>query len=281
MAPPVKRQKRLIVLSSDDEGSDSKPAPKPDPTRFKTKATKSNSRGSSISTRSGPNTIAREDTAKPRAAGKAQTSRPISLFFGAGTQAQQPKNQKPPEAVTPEAQDHEDLIVDDSPVENVIDQGERSTKTALDSSKKAPQRSYDNAATTNRPSIQGGGQRFIIPEHSSSVGITSGTSVVAKAKSNAIDLRPWAERYGPTNLEELMVHKKKVLDVRSWLENALRGHDCKVCFSRVICCCPIADSEEETSDSQRPFRRWQDRHRIYARQSDGCRCVGMEESCRL
>lgn len=37
------------------------------------------------------------------------------------------------------------------------------------------------------------------------------------------DLRPWSERFGPTNLDELAVHKKKVADVRQWLEDVLLG----------------------------------------------------------
>lgn len=37
------------------------------------------------------------------------------------------------------------------------------------------------------------------------------------------DTRPWAERFGPTNLDELVVHKKKVSDVRGWLESVMAG----------------------------------------------------------
>ncbi|RDA96065.1 hypothetical protein CP533_5849 [Ophiocordyceps camponoti-saundersi (nom. inval.)] len=37
------------------------------------------------------------------------------------------------------------------------------------------------------------------------------------------DLRPWSERYGPKNLDELAVHKRKVADVRRWMEAALSG----------------------------------------------------------
>ncbi|PKS06530.1 hypothetical protein jhhlp_007278, partial [Lomentospora prolificans] len=37
------------------------------------------------------------------------------------------------------------------------------------------------------------------------------------------DLRPWSERFGPVNLEELAVHKKKVTDVRRWIEGVLSG----------------------------------------------------------
>ncbi|KAG4284963.1 cell cycle checkpoint protein [Fusarium proliferatum] len=37
------------------------------------------------------------------------------------------------------------------------------------------------------------------------------------------DARPWSERFGPRNLEELAVHKKKVSDVRRWLEDVIAG----------------------------------------------------------
>ncbi|KAI1269258.1 Rad17 cell cycle checkpoint protein-domain-containing protein [Xylariaceae sp. FL1019] len=37
------------------------------------------------------------------------------------------------------------------------------------------------------------------------------------------DRRPWSERFGPSNLQELAVHKKKVSDVRIWLDNVLAG----------------------------------------------------------
>lgn len=40
---------------------------------------------------------------------------------------------------------------------------------------------------------------------------------------NEDDLRPWAERFAPIDLEELAVHKKKVSDVRGWLENVMDG----------------------------------------------------------
>ncbi|KAH8910470.1 Rad17-domain-containing protein [Coniochaeta sp. PMI_546] len=36
-------------------------------------------------------------------------------------------------------------------------------------------------------------------------------------------LRPWSERFAPANLEELAVHKRKVADVRRWLEDVLAG----------------------------------------------------------
>jgi cell cycle checkpoint protein len=38
-----------------------------------------------------------------------------------------------------------------------------------------------------------------------------------------VDGRPWAQRYGPSNLDEIAVHKRKVEDVRRWLEDAFAG----------------------------------------------------------
>ncbi|KAF6836808.1 cell cycle checkpoint protein rad17 [Colletotrichum plurivorum] len=37
------------------------------------------------------------------------------------------------------------------------------------------------------------------------------------------DLRPWSERFAPLNLDELAVHKRKVSDVRKWLEDVVGG----------------------------------------------------------
>jgi len=37
------------------------------------------------------------------------------------------------------------------------------------------------------------------------------------------NLRPWAERFAPRNLDELAVHKKKVQDVRTWIEEVTSG----------------------------------------------------------
>ena len=46
--------------------------------------------------------------------------------------------------------------------------------------------------------------------------------------------RPWSDRYGPVNLDELAVHKKKVADVQEWLDSALNGRIRQVCESRVV-----------------------------------------------
>lgn len=44
-----------------------------------------------------------------------------------------------------------------------------------------------------------------------------------RAEIKSEDRRPWAERFSPINLDELAVHKKKVADVRTWLEDVMNG----------------------------------------------------------
>ncbi|KIW07483.1 uncharacterized protein PV09_01450 [Verruconis gallopava] len=43
----------------------------------------------------------------------------------------------------------------------------------------------------------------------------------------AVDLRPWTERFGPTEVDELAVHKKKVQDVKIWLQRVIAGQERK------------------------------------------------------
>lgn len=55
-------------------------------------------------------------------------------------------------------------------------------------------------------------QRFMKPPRLSSA-----------PSSDGEDMRPWSERFGPLDLDELVVHKKKVADVRKWLDDVLSG----------------------------------------------------------
>lgn len=60
------------------------------------------------------------------------------------------------------------------------------------------------------------GQRFLKPPRPA-------RPVAAAAAPTDDDSRPWSERFAPTNLEELAVHKRKVGDVRKWLEEVIAG----------------------------------------------------------
>lgn len=45
----------------------------------------------------------------------------------------------------------------------------------------------------------------------------------ASSDSPSDEERPWTERFAPTNLDELAVHKRKVADVRRWLDDVVAG----------------------------------------------------------
>ncbi|CAK7271276.1 RFC checkpoint protein Rad17 [Sporothrix epigloea] len=66
------------------------------------------------------------------------------------------------------------------------------------------------------PSQSSSSQRFKRPGRPAALNGTSTTN-------SEDDLRPWSERFAPVNLDELAVHKKKVADVRQWLEDVLLG----------------------------------------------------------
>ena len=43
------------------------------------------------------------------------------------------------------------------------------------------------------------------------------------------DNRPWAQRYGPSNVDELAVNKRKISDVGKWIEDVFTGRNKRVC----------------------------------------------------
>lgn len=81
--------------------------------------------------------------------------------------------------------------------------GMKAQKRSIDRSE--PDRSSAAVTTTSS-------SRFLRPSRNPSA-----------ASRDALDQRPWSERFGPENLDELVVHKKKVADVRRWLDDVLGG----------------------------------------------------------
>lgn len=78
------------------------------------------------------------------------------------------------------------------------------------------------------------------------------------------DMRPWADRYGPASTEELAVHKRKVADVRSWLDAVCHGRSKKVGGSFPTNMERHADESEEAPRTERALRCGQDGYDLYA-----------------
>ncbi|KAH6854605.1 Rad17 cell cycle checkpoint protein-domain-containing protein [Chaetomium sp. MPI-CAGE-AT-0009] len=79
---------------------------------------------------------------------------------------------------------------------------------------RAAQKRFGTAAGANAVASGGvGGQRFLRPSRPSA----------PKTPGNDDDARPWSERFAPVSLDELAVHKRKVQDVRRWLDEVFAG----------------------------------------------------------
>ncbi|KAK4231040.1 cell cycle checkpoint protein RAD17 [Podospora fimiseda] len=69
-----------------------------------------------------------------------------------------------------------------------------------------------------------------VPQGSSSVMLNGGgggkflrqKSIIPPTEDEN-DARPWSERFAPVNLDELAVHKRKVADIRKWLDDVYAG----------------------------------------------------------
>lgn len=73
-------------------------------------------------------------------------------------------------------------------------------------------------------------ERIEVAQKANNIGVAAGQMFLRRAEGPSSsypatieDQRPWSERFGPLNLDELVVHKKKVADVRKWLDDVLHG----------------------------------------------------------
>ncbi|KAF7942567.1 uncharacterized protein EAE97_006021 [Botrytis byssoidea] len=101
----------------------------------------------------------------------------------------------------------DDLISDD---DDVGESRAQATSLVGQAAKRGVGKNVFTNSGTNTPSAS---QRFVRPSQGS----------IIERVAEEEDIRPWAERFGPNNLEELGVHKKKVIDVRTWLDNVIGG----------------------------------------------------------
>lgn len=248
---PRKRQRRLILSSSDEEDNailELKPEKSTGPSNWqsdKSRKFPASTAGSqkALPTRSRvrPSEFDEKDAKAEKrsrkklakeqevSGAKDSNARPLSTFFnkkGVGSQ-QKPASQqeaKPGDGIAaaiasgPDDVDI-DAIEDDSEAEQI-------QKVSKDCS--APKRfsgSKKEAGTQNKSAARllGTKQSFRVTTD----GTANTTTGSTKYSFRTGDHRPWAEKYGPTAMEELAVNKKKVMEVRTWIENVLSGKERK------------------------------------------------------
>jgi cell cycle checkpoint protein len=248
MAPPAKRRKRNVIpTSSPSDDEDDEPVMKPKkglstfissspPSPDASKSSTKTSTQSTIPTKSQPRakTANLPNNAAPihlpkqahgtRASTKSASSSPekkkgkiksgnLVTFFNEQVKRQQAERGGSAASSNPGLSsqrsksfdiEDEDVISDDDWVSgkaqsaSMVGQAARKRSRGLDALKNGDR---------NVPSMS---QKFIKP-------------TLPKEIKNVEDLRPWSERFGPANLDELAVHKKKVADVRAWLEEVMHG----------------------------------------------------------
>jgi cell cycle checkpoint protein len=218
MGKPRAARKQPVVLSSESEEEVSNTPP---PRRLKRGTLLSvadgahgelNAKPSRGQTRRAPSPkISASSTQKSPAKSPAKAKpiyKPITSFFSNAPRSQALRPTPSPEKPAARREDVDDIFDssdDDRPVK---------PPTTLPVRKRAnPGASVDsdNAVT--------GRQKFLRTAN----GARSTPPPLQPTRQDIPDRRPWTEKYGPTSLEELAVHKKKVADVRTWLEDVFSG----------------------------------------------------------
>ncbi|KAK5117611.1 hypothetical protein LTR62_005034 [Meristemomyces frigidus] len=231
MGQPRASRRKTVVLSSDEE-DDSGPEPvaktrdhiKQEPSPDRTKTIK-DSKARVLSTIAIAGVSAKSPAkSKPiKAKSKASTTdapdtkdRSIFSFFNATTQRQQRARTSPsPEKSA--SQVEIEVINDDSGGESKGVALSKGSSTALTLRKRKVQQSTSFGNNSSLPPTTT--QKF---RKTADGGRTPSISL-----SND-DQRTWVDQFGPSGVDDLAVHKRKVTDVRQWLETTMRGRRQKV-----------------------------------------------------
>ncbi|KAJ5370119.1 uncharacterized protein N7496_006211 [Penicillium cataractarum] len=232
---PSKRQRRSTHSEEDPQRKLKSRSPSLGPSTSSSVALSSRPKSKNLRTRSSQSKLTRAPSSsvspkKPSSSPQTTKSKSLHTFFQPATEAQRWSTQKfeakRPLAATPETTLDADIIEDDydsydeiftqhlaaggksdTHIDSPVARGPTKTKRA------APKKT-----TTSRTKGHAS-KRFVMPPES-----TNGPHRQSPAPASlGVDQRPWAQRYGPSNLDEIAVHKRKVSDVQKWLEDAFAG----------------------------------------------------------
>ena len=244
---PSKRQRGPVVLSSDDDGnaiasqaelkvskvkSRSKSKSIKDTTthvlptrpRANTRSTAAESR-KPTSTQASPTSSPKGRTLKRSRPQRIDDRRSLYAFFDNIDRAQPSQDEPQHERALREVEE-DDLIEDDSYDEGFGKLPTRltATRAVLDRRKRHLVKTQSRPASEPVGKIPSACQKFKISQKDT----LQQPLKNSLAASSGLYLSPWTERYCPQGLDELVVHKKKVNDVHSWLENFRKGQGQKV-----------------------------------------------------
>ena len=238
---PRKLRKTTVVQSSDDEEVPT--APSTPRGSIEAAFARANSKGGSVISVSPTKPIgsplsARKTTAKsskrkapqpssqsnsPAVKGKSK-DKSIQSFFNAATEKIQQSgsvaSKKAESLASPPLDLVEDIIEDDS------DTGQQKAPIKKPLLVLGRKRKADEIEEkqTGPLSFSQGSHKFLKPNSKATSAAPSsrGTSISANEET-----RPWTDQYGPVNIGEIAVHKKKVQDVCEWLTKTTTGKERK------------------------------------------------------
>ncbi|KAK8226091.1 cell cycle checkpoint protein RAD17 [Phyllosticta capitalensis] len=221
---PKPRQRAVVLSSSDHEPDDPSPQNSPPSRRPSTRA------NAKPKSRTQPSRQKSKTSSKSiqTSSGETQTAKPktIQSFFQNAAKKQRPKlsptDDNGRDHILEDCEDtiQDDSLEDDGPMGARINSGPSVTALA------ARKRSRDTSIGLGEGDADAplsGSQKFL----KSAAGQRRPTPVQESTYAPVVDTRPWVDRFCPTNLDELAVHKKKVADVKQWLTNVFAKRERK------------------------------------------------------
>lgn len=205
---------RVVASESDEEHED--------PIKLKAPSTKSSAQQTSKTPTPTPSPQVKKQRAAPKKS-KAESKAPtktIYSFFNTTTLKQQDKIKED----APKSQESaEEVIEDDISEDDAKVSVKNVKKVASVAGIKRTFAKFQSSDPSTAAKQRDTAPKFI--KTSTGHKAVPAQSAIAAPEDEIIeqDTRPWTEKYGPRTIEEVVVHKKKVSDVRSWLEAALAG----------------------------------------------------------
>lgn len=223
---PPKRQRRS-VRGSESKGDPPNSIPKPVTILSRPKSTQARPSPAPSAQHTSRASSPSHSPSKPGYSPKTSKSKSLHTFFQPATDGQRWSSQKF-EAKRSLASGTETLDADEIEddydsydeifTQHIASQTSSFNITSSFSSNHGPTRaSVSKPKVTTARRTNQSTKRFLMPPDSKS------HSVRPPPLSHQVDHRPWAQRFAPLNLDELAVHKRKVADVRKWLEDAFAG----------------------------------------------------------
>lgn len=226
---PPKRQRRAAQVPKDSnhsEKSESSTLSNPKPVTLLSRPKPTRPRPRAAPAAPAPAPAPSSSPTKPKSSSPSSKPRSLHSFFQPASDGQRWSAQKF-EAKRPAASEttgtlDADVIEDDyDSYDEIFTQHiagdsvpEGQTRT------QKPSRTLAKRTTTVRPKSKPS-KRFLMPSDSN-----GGTNKQSKTEALTFshdDARPWAQRFAPSGLDELAVHKRKVSDVQKWLEDVFEG----------------------------------------------------------